>query len=82
MPKLINGARTAITSHAVSNDQQSAQNSINGLVAELQNSPRHMFGKHDKCGSFCEMKLLDPDLSVYTDMHSSGLLQAIEDEIT
>ncbi|GFU48103.1 yqaJ domain-containing protein, partial [Trichonephila clavipes] len=46
-----------------------------------QNLCNHVFGKHENCGIFCKKNNIETDNKDYSVMQSSGLLNAIQNEI-
>ncbi|GFT61205.1 yqaJ domain-containing protein [Trichonephila clavipes] len=46
-----------------------------------QNLCNHVFGKHENCGIFCKKNNIETDNTDYSVLQSSGLLNAIQNEI-
>lgn len=54
LERIVKGVRTAIKEAGVTKNAQD----ISNLRATLKNAPDHVFGNHQKCGTFCKRKEL------------------------
>ncbi|XP_039278729.1 uncharacterized protein LOC120350228 [Nilaparvata lugens] len=57
LERIVKGVRTAIKGAGVN---RNAQDMVN-LRATLKNAPDHVFGNHNKCGTFCKRKELNEE---------------------
>ncbi|XP_039290407.1 uncharacterized protein LOC111056373 [Nilaparvata lugens] len=57
LERIVKGVRTAIKEAGVN---RNAQDMVN-LRATLKNAPDHVFGNHNKCGTFCKRKELNEE---------------------